>query len=325
MGIAEKQELPDKWDAETGENVLWRTSIPGLANSSPIVWGDRIFVTTAISRDPRRRSGRDCTATATRRRTVRRSAGSSTRSTRTTANLLWERVAYEVSRGTSGTSSPPMRAPRPPPTGALSSRGSGGRAFAYDVDGNFRWKVDLGRINMGAYDIPRYEWGPASSPILSNGFVILQCDTQADSFLPGLNADTGERCGRRIGKSCRRGVRRRCSTTSGGPELVTNTSNLVRGYDPRTGTSYGGSAGSSKIAAPTPVFAGDLIVLSSGRARAPYLVVRPGRAATRRRPRGPRRRRWSWSGADRAGTLLPTPLFYNGILYVLADDGVFDA
>ena len=54
---------------------------------------------------------------------------------------------------------------------------------AYDFDGGLRWSVDLGRVDMGAYDIPAYEWGPASSPIIWNGLVIVQCDTQADSFL----------------------------------------------------------------------------------------------------------------------------------------------
>ncbi len=52
--------------------------------------------------------------------------------------------------------------------------------------------MDLGRVDMGAYDIPTYEWGPASSPIIWNGLVILQCDTQADSFVLALDAETGE-------------------------------------------------------------------------------------------------------------------------------------
>ena len=63
---------------------------------------------------------------------------------------------------------------------------------AFDVNGVPLWHVDLGRIDMGAYDIPTYEWGPASSPIIWNGLVILQCDTQADSFVLALNAETGE-------------------------------------------------------------------------------------------------------------------------------------
>ncbi len=64
---------------------------------------------------------------------------------------------------------------------------------AYDVNGPPLWKVDLGRVDMGAYDIPTYEWGPASSPIIWNGLVILQCDTQTDSFLLALDANRQDR------------------------------------------------------------------------------------------------------------------------------------
>ena len=48
-GVAEGQSLPEKWDGAKGLNIKWKTRIPGLAHSSPIVWGDRLFVTTAIS------------------------------------------------------------------------------------------------------------------------------------------------------------------------------------------------------------------------------------------------------------------------------------
>ena len=49
QGIAERQNLPDRWDVETGDNILWRAALPGLAHSSPIGWGDRVYVTTAIA------------------------------------------------------------------------------------------------------------------------------------------------------------------------------------------------------------------------------------------------------------------------------------
>jgi ABC-type uncharacterized transport system involved in gliding motility auxiliary subunit len=52
-GIADGQNLPDEWNGKTGQNILWRTPIPGLAHSSPIVWGNRVFVTSAISGDPK--------------------------------------------------------------------------------------------------------------------------------------------------------------------------------------------------------------------------------------------------------------------------------
>src|SRR5215213_11387598 len=51
-GVADGQNLPDRWDAAKGENILWRTPIPGLAHSSPVVWGDKIFVTSSVSSDP---------------------------------------------------------------------------------------------------------------------------------------------------------------------------------------------------------------------------------------------------------------------------------
>src|SRR4051794_28813308 len=51
-GVAEAQELPDKWNAETGEGIRFKVEIPGLAHSSPVIWGDRLFLTTAVSSDP---------------------------------------------------------------------------------------------------------------------------------------------------------------------------------------------------------------------------------------------------------------------------------
>ena len=51
-GVADGQQLPDRWDGAKGENILWRTPIPGLAHSSPVVWGNRIFVTSAVSSNP---------------------------------------------------------------------------------------------------------------------------------------------------------------------------------------------------------------------------------------------------------------------------------
>lgn len=67
-GVAEGQNLPDRWDGKTGENILWRTPIPGLAHSSPVVWGNKIFVTTAVSTDPKATFGRGFMATETPRK-----------------------------------------------------------------------------------------------------------------------------------------------------------------------------------------------------------------------------------------------------------------
>ena len=192
-GVAEQQNLPDRWDVKTGENILWRTSIPGLAHSSPVVWGDRIFVTSASSSDPNAtfRPGLYGDGDASKDRSKHRWMIYAL--DKRTGKILWERVAHQGA---------PIEKRHIKSTYANSTPATDGRivvswfgsqgVFAYDTNGRFLWKVDLGRLDLGAYDIPSYEWGPASSPIIWNNLVILQCDTQNDSFMLALDADTGK-------------------------------------------------------------------------------------------------------------------------------------
>jgi outer membrane protein assembly factor BamB len=326
-GIAEKQGLPDTWNIKTGENILWRTPIPGLAHSSPIVWGDRIFVTTAISSRPNAtfRPGLygdgDASDDRSRQRWVIYAID------KRTGKVLWERVAHEGE---------PLNKRHIKSTYASSSPATDGRVvvawfgsqgvYAYDLDGHLRWKVDLGRVDMGAYDIPTFEWGPASSPIVWNGLVILQCDTQADSFVLALNAETGDTVWKTERSELPSWGTPTVAMTSSGPELVTNASNFIRGYDPRTGRELWKLGHSSKLTAPTPVAAEDLFVVASGRApERPIFVIRPGaRGDLTLRDGETRSQSIVWSRTGR-GSYMPTPLVYGGLLYVLANNGVFDA
>jgi outer membrane protein assembly factor BamB len=179
---------------------------------------------------------------------------------------------------------------------------------------------------MGAYDIPSYEWGPASSPIIWNGLVILQCDTQADSFLLALNAETGETVWKTERDELPSWGTPTVATTSAGPELVTNASNFIRGYDPRTGKELWRVGPSSKITAPTPIARDDLLVVASGRApERPIFVVRAGARGELTLPEGKSTSSAiAWSRMGR-GSYMPTPLIYKGVLYVLANNGVLDA
>jgi len=116
------------------------------------------------------------------------------------------------------------------------------------------------------------------------------------------------------------------ATTMSGPELVTNASNFIRGYDARTGRELWRLGGSSKITAPTPIFAEDLIVVASGRApERPIFVVKPGSLGDLTLARDQTSSdAIAWSRTGR-GSYMPTPLAYRGLLYVLANNGVFDA
>jgi outer membrane protein assembly factor BamB len=192
--------------------------------------------------------------------------------------------------------------------------------------GQFLWKVDVGRLDLGAYDIPTFEWGPASSPMIWNDMVFLQCDTQTDSFLLAVDAETGDP----IWKADRDelpswGTPNVISATSG-EELVTNAPNFIRGYDPATGEELWRLGRSSKITAPTPVFSEDLIVVASGRRpEQPLFVLRPGARGDITLPEGQASSdKIVWS-RERRGPYMPTPLIYRGILYVLANNGILDA
>ena len=114
--------------------------------------------------------------------------------------------------------------------------------------------------------------------------------------------------------------------TTAGDELVTNASNFIRGYDPRTGKELWRLGGSSKITAPTPVAADDLIVVASGRGpERPIFAIRPGSHGDLTLQKDQTSNAavvWSKTGR---GSYMPTPLAYEGILYVLGNNGVFDA
>ncbi len=194
------------------------------------------------------------------------------------------------------------------------------------MNGTLRWKVDLGRLDLGAYDLPSYEWGPASSPIIWKDLVILQVDTQADSFLLALNAATGETVWKTDRDELPSWGTPTVAQTTAGPVLVTNASKFIRGYDPSTGKELWRLGGSSKITAPTPISTGNLLIVASGRGpERPIFVVKPAARGDLTLGAGKTSSDavvWSKTGR---GSYMPTPLALDGLLYVLGNNGVFDA
>jgi outer membrane protein assembly factor BamB len=326
-GIAERQNLPDKWDVKTGENILWRTPIPGLAHSSPIVWGDRVFVTSAVSTDPKATFRPGLYGDGDASKDMSRHRWMIYALDRRNGKIVWERIAHQGE---------PLEKRHIKSTYANSTPATDGRIVvawfgsqgihAYDVNGRFLWKVDLGRLDVGAYDIPTYEWGPASSPIIWNNLVIIQCDTQTDSFLLALDAATGKTVWKTDREELPSWGTPTVVATSSGPQLVTNASNYIRGYDPRTGKELWRLGRSSKITAPTPIYSDGLFVVASGRGpERPIFVVRPDSRGDLTLSEGKTASDaivWSRTGR---GSYMPTPLAYNGILYVLGNNGLFDA
>lgn len=311
-GVADKQNLPDSWDINSGANIRWKTRIPGLAHSSPILWGDRIYLTTAVSSRPGAtfKPGLYGAGDASDDMTVHKWQVLSL--DRKTGKILWTSTAYEGSpkekrhiKSTYASSTPVTDGKT-----VVAFFGSQG-LYAFDTKGEVLWKTDLGRLDVGAYDSPDYEWGTASSPVIFQNKVFVQCDQQKGSFLIAVDLQSGKTLWRTERNELPSWA---TPTVVNQRELVTNAPNAIRGYDPQTGKELWSFGGSSKITAPTPIFTKDMIVVASGRRpEAPIFAVRAGGLG-----------KIEWSKTQR-GSYMPTPLIYDGILYVLGNAGIFDA
>jgi outer membrane protein assembly factor BamB len=325
-GVADGANLPDVWDGRGTIGVLWKTRIPGLAHSSPVVWGDQVFVTTAVSsrKDATFKPGLYGEGTASEDLTEHKWQLLSL--DRRTGRILWERTATagvpKERRHIKGTYA--NATPATDGRHVVAFFGSQG-LYAYDLSGNLQWRRDLGRIDAGAYDAPSYEWGTASSPILYEGLVIVQCDQQKGSFLMALRLADGE-----IAWKAERDELPSWATPTvyagsgkGGAELVTNAPKFIRGYEPETGRELWRLGRSSSITAPTPVFDGDLIVVTSGRRpNAPIFVLKAGARGDITLPEGATEGGSVLWTRERAGSYMPTPIVYRGHLYVLRNQGI---
>ena len=325
-GIAEGQNLPDDWGGEKAVNIKWKVKIPGLAHSSPIIWGDRLFVTTALSGlgDGTFRHGLYGDGDASEDKSVHQWKVYAF--DKRSGKILWEQTAYEGVPAEKRH----IKASYANATPACDGRyviaffGSQG-LYAFTFDGRLAWKKNLGVLNAGAYDAPDYEWGTASSPVIYRDLVIVQCDTQSEDFLLAVDIKTG----RTVWQASREELPSWGTPTiypgKARVELITNASNFIRSYDPMTGKELWRLGGSSKITAPTPIFSGDLIVVASGRRpEAPIFTNRAGATGDITLAEGQTSSEHIvWSKKQR-GSYMPTPLIYGDHLYVLANQGIFD-
>jgi hypothetical protein len=326
-GTADGQGAVTEWDVASGRNIRWKTPIPGLATSSPIVWGRRVIAVSAASADD----------TSFRTGLYGDVAPVENLSPHTwrvhaldlqTGKELWSR---EVFGGTPRTkrhtkSSQANATPVTDGRHIVAVFGAIGLMVCYDMDGELLWKKDVGALDSGWFLDPTYQWGHASSPIIHRASVIVQADQAKGSFLAAFNLADGRELWRtpRTDEVSTWGT----PTILSGPkgdELVTNGTK-IRGYDPATGTLLWTLAPNSEIAIGSPVVRNDVVYVTGG-----YPPVRPV-YAVRAGARGdislPAGRSSSdvvaWSH-DRDGTYISTPIVYRDQLYTLNNNGVLTA
>ena len=320
-GVSDGQNIPEKWDVATGENIRWKAAVPGLAHSSPIVWNNRVFVTSAVSSrdDATFKPGLYGDGTASEDRSIHKWIVIALDAR--TGRQVWRQVAHEGEPREKRHIKSTYASATPVTDGRVVIAFFGSQGLhAFSFDGKPLWKKDLGHLDVGAYDIPTYEWGTASSPALHDGRVIVQVDTSKEDYLLALDAASGKEIWRTARQELPSWGTPAIVTAGGRTEIVTNSSNFVYGYDFATGRELWRLGGSSQITAPTPIFAPDAIIVTSGRRpTAPILAIRPGASGDITGTPSV-----LWSKLQR-GPYMPTPVIYGDQLYVLGNAGVFDS
>ena len=329
-GVGDGQGAPAAWDLKTGDGVRWKTPVPGIGLSSPIVWGDRIFLTTAVS------SKGDATF-----RTGLYGDGTSVDDTSEhsfrlyaldagNGKVLWER---EVHRGAPQVkrhlkSSLANATPATDGERVVVLFGPIGKLAAYDFAGKQIWLRDVGILDCNDPQSGSAEWGHASSPILYGDLVLIQGDRRKDSFLAAYRLSNGEEVWRvaRQEPSTWATPNVLPAATPGAPgasdELIANGP-TIRGYDPRTGKELWHLGPSSEVVVATPVIGDGLAFVTAGYPPVrPVFALRPGQRGDLSLPAGQRASAAvAWSHA-RGGTYIPTPILYRGLFHTCNNNGI---
>ena len=325
-GVADGQSPPIAWDAEKSVNVRWSTPIPGLGHASPIIWGDRIFLTTAVSSQPNpefRPGGlRSDNVSNDRSEQEWRLIAVDKR----TGKIEWQRTAHRgVSRGIRHLKST-FATPTPATNGThiVAVFGSEG-LYCYDIEGNLVWTKDLGILGHFLY-------GFSSSPIIYRDMVIIQADTNLDrkesrpvSFIAAFDLKDGRE---RWRMSRDEDARTTSSTPTvyeglGPVQIVANGGSRIRSYDPATGRELWSLAAPSDLVTPTPIVGHNLIYVMSGNAGSqPIFAIRPNAVGDITLKPGTETNDFVPWSTTRGGSMTPTPIVYGDYIYSINVSGI---
>jgi outer membrane protein assembly factor BamB len=322
-GLADGQHPPTAWDAETGQNIRWKTPIPGLAHSSPIVWNNSVIVTTAISGQAESEFKPGLYGAGTSAADVSNHRFEVYCLDKRTGQILWQQNAGKgvpkVKRHIKATHANPT--PATDGKHIVVSFASEG-LFCYDFTGSLLWKQDLGVLDAGAFNDPDVQWGAASSPIIFKNLVIVQCDRQSDSYIAAFDISSGKQVWRTPRDEPPSWGTPTVVEGPKGFELVANGTKFIRGYDPTTGTELWRLGGNSEITVPTPFAAQGLIFVTSGyHPIQPIYAIWPGAKGDISPKKGDAGQFLAWS-TERGGPYMPTPIAYGEHLYVCSNSGI---
>jgi len=328
-GVDDSQALPTTWNLETGANIRWQTALPGLAHASPIGWGERVYVATAVKPgESELKVGLygDITPLEEKETHEWRLLALD----KATGKILWNTLGHEgVPRAKRHPKATPCNStPATDGSRIVALFGSEG-LFCFDTAGKLVWKKDLGPMECGFYVMPAAQWGFASSPIISGGRVIVLCDVLTNSFLAAFELADGKEVWRTARKDVPTWGTPTVVDLPGRKQIAVNGWHYSGGYDFATGQALWRLDGGGDIPVPTPLFAHGLVYLTSAHGRyAPMRAVRPD-AAGDITPGDPGQTNSAvvWAYARR-GNYMQTPIVVGDLLFACNDAGAvtcFDA
>ncbi len=305
-GVAPHGDPPVQWDENT--NIQWKVEIPGEGNSTPVVWGDQVFLSAAVKTDRTVDSlpppaGEPPGGYLTKRpanyyRFVLMSLD------RKTGRVLWEQTANEEvpHEGRHPTNSYASGSPTTDGRCVYVSFGSRG-VYCFDVEGRLRWKRDPGDM------ITRFGWGEGTSPALHGDRLAVNWDHEGDSFLAVLDARTGETLWQADRDEVTSWSTPLAVEHGGVTQLVTSAARRVTGYDLATGEILWECGGQTVNVIPSPVTAGGVVFCMSGfKGSALYAVPLDARGDLTDTDRV------LWH-RHRGTPYVPSPLLYDDLLY----------
>ena len=323
-GVADGFGAPTRWNAETGENILWKTPIPGLGHSSPVIWGDSVCLTTADSgQTDELKVGLygdiEPVANNTTQRWEVRCLD------KTTGAERWTARAHQGM---------PAIPRHPKATHANSTLATDGvhlvamfgseGLHAYDLaTGRERWQVDLGVLESGFFRAPTALWGFAASPVIHDGLVVIQADVLHGSFVAAFDVDTGHEVWRQERDDVPTWSTPTVHVVAGRAQIVVNGFRHIGGYDLATGRGLWRMAGGGDIPTPTPVVDDGLIFITNAHGpEAPIFAIKEGASGDITPGDGVSSTDHLVWSQRRGGGYMQTPVVYDRLLYNCRDNGV---
>jgi outer membrane protein assembly factor BamB len=322
-GVADGHPTATKWDLKSGENIRWKTPIPGLAHSSPVIWGDRIFVTTAIKSEGESRlkiglygnieSEKEDIVFHWRVYCIDRQNG----------EILWARncLSSKPKVKRHAKSSHANATPSTDGKVVVAFFGAEG-LYCYDVEGNLIWRKDLGVLDWGYFRAPSAQWGGGSSPVIHKDAVILQCDVQKNSFIAAYSLKDGSE----LWKTPRGDVPTWGTPTvytgEKYPQIIVNGFKHIGAYRIETGQEIWRMTGGGDIPVPTPVVAHGLIYITNAHGRmSPVYAVKlsaTGDISLGANESSNDHVAWSY---PKGGNYMTTPIVWGDYLYCCSNSG----